>query len=270
MKIPRKAALLLLATVLAASGWAYAQGEDNTFAEYREMFGDDNPAEFVVEDGQALWDEARGPNNVSLQGCDLGLGAGVVDGAYVQLPRYFEDVGRVMDLSSRLVHCMVSLQGFDEAELKAQPYAERGGQQTDLEMLSAYVAAQSKGMPIQVPMAHPQEQAAFELGRQMFAFRGGPYDFGCSTCHRQTGLRIRLQALPDLTTTQGNQFAYSTWPAYRISEGLVRTMDWRMKDCARQQRLPELQLGSDISVALQMYLGVMAKGGAMDSPGLKR
>ena len=263
-------AWLLGAVIAALSSWAWAQSDDDTFAEYREMFGDDNPADFVVEDGEALWQEVRGPKNASLEGCDLGLGAGVVEGAYAQLPRYFEDTGRVMDLAGRIAHCMVDLQGVDGAELAARPYAGRGEQQTDLELLVTYVAAQSKGMPMQVPQARPEEKQSFELGQQMFAFRGGPYDFGCSTCHRETGKRIRLQALPDLTKPEGAQAAYTNWPAYRISEGLVRTMDWRMRDCARQQRLPELQLGSDISVALQTYLGVMAEGGEVMVPGLKR
>jgi sulfur-oxidizing protein SoxA len=110
----------------------------------------------------------------------------------------------------------------------------------------------------------------FEMGKQMFAYRAGPYDFGCSTCHRQTGKRIRLQALPDLTTAEGAKFTYSSWPGYRISEGTVRTMDWRMADCARQQRLPELILGSDISVALISYMAVMANGAELNVPGLKR
>lgn len=259
-----------MAALMSLSFAATAQEGEDMFAEYREMFGDDNPATFVVEDGEALWAEARGPKNASLEQCDLGLGAGVVDGAYAQLPRYFADTDRVMDLASRLVHCMVTLQGFSADELTAHPYSAGGGDQTDLEKLEAYVASKSSGMTLQVPQTHPKEKAMFEMGKQMFAYRAGPYDFGCSTCHRQTGKRIRLQALPDLTTAEGAKFTYSSWPAYRISEGTVRTMDWRMADCARQQRLPELILGSDISVALISYMAVMANGAELNVPGLKR
>ena len=47
-------------------------------------------------------------------------------------------------------------------------------------------------------------------------------------------------------------------------------MGWRMRDCFRQQRMPELIMGSEASVALQTYLAVNAAGAAMAAPGLKR
>jgi sulfur-oxidizing protein SoxA len=42
----------------------------------------------------------------------------------------------------------------------------------------------------------------------MFYVRGGPYDFGCVTCHGQGGKRIRLQDLPNLTKLEGAQKAF--------------------------------------------------------------
>lgn len=98
-----KTTAIALAGLTALSVWAQ---DDNPFAQYREMFGDDNPAELVEFEGEILWAEARGPNNVSLEQCDLGLGPGVVEGAYAQLPRHFEDADAVMDLEMRLVYCM--------------------------------------------------------------------------------------------------------------------------------------------------------------------
>jgi sulfur-oxidizing protein SoxA len=38
----------------------------------------------------------------------------------------------------------------------------------------------------------------------------------------------------------------------------------------RQQRWPELIFGSQASVDLSMYLGVLADGGTMDAPSLRR
>jgi sulfur-oxidizing protein SoxA len=48
--------------------------------------------------GEELWRKPAGPRNVSLEGCDLGVGAGVVEGAYARLPRYFPDTGKVQHL----------------------------------------------------------------------------------------------------------------------------------------------------------------------------
>lgn len=91
-----------------------------------------------------------------------------------------------------------------------------------------------------------------------------------ATCHEQSNKRIRLQQLPNLTDHTEAADAYGSWPAYRMSEGLVRTMGWRLQDCFRQQRWPELTFGSEVSVALQTYMAVNAAGGIMTAPGLKR
>ena len=88
----------------------------------------------------------------------------------------------------------------------------------------------------------------------MFFYRGGTHDFACATCHGEDGKRIRLQDLPNLTTIEGAQKAYTTWPAYRVSQGELRTFQWRLNDCFRQQRFPELVFGSDASIALTTYL----------------
>lgn len=244
--------------------------EDSVFAEYREMMGDDNPAVFVIEEGEELWFEPQGPMQVSLEQCDLGLGPGVVQDAYSELPRYFADTERVMDLEARLVHCMVKLQGRDEKELRSKPYSSRGDTGTEMEALVTYVVDQSMGTELSVSQHHAREKFMYSLGEQIFFYRAGPYDFSCATCHSQSNKRIRLQALPNLTTNEGAGLAYTTWPAYRISQGLVRTMGWRMQSCARQQRLPELQMGSEANIALQTYMGVNAMGTVMAAPGLKR
>ncbi|SFF34914.1 sulfur oxidation c-type cytochrome SoxA [Fontimonas thermophila] len=121
-----------------------------------------------------------------------------------------------------------------------------------------------------VPFEHPLEKAAYETGRAIFYYRAGPHDFSCATCHAATGKRIRLQALPNLTDPADVRAAYTTWPAYRISQGELRTMEWRLNDCFRQQRFPELQYGSDAAIALTMFLAKNAEGGVLSAPALKR
>jgi sulfur-oxidizing protein SoxA len=119
-------------------------------------------------------------------------------------------------------------------------------------------------------MAHPKEQEAYRLGEKMFYFRGGTHDFACATCHGEDAKRIRLQDLPNLTKLEGAQKAYTTWPAYRVSQGELRTFQWRLNDCFRQQRFPELVFTSDASIALTMFLARNANGAAFDAPAIKR
>lgn len=262
---------LALGGLLAVAGNASAQDTAAGIAQYREMLGDGgNPAELIEMTGEELWAEKRGPKNASLEQCDLGLGPGVVKGAYAQMPRYFKDANQVMDLETRLVYCMVNLQGMDAKEVTKKPFSSRGEYSTDMEALVGYVVGQSRGDTIAVPQDHAQERDAFERGRQIFYFRGGPYDFSCASCHSVTGQRIRLQDLPNLTEAKPAQAAYSSWPAYRVSQGALRSMQWRLQDCFRQQRMPQLKYGSQASIDLTVFLGVNANGGAMDAPGLKR
>ena len=121
-----------------------------------------------------------------------------------------------------------------------------------------------------VPLSHPKERDMYALGEKMFFYRGGTHDFACATCHGDTGKRIRLQDLPNLMTLEGAQKAYTTWPAYRVSQGELRSFEWRLNDCFRQQRFPELQYTSDAAIALTTYLARNANGAAFDAPAIKR
>ncbi len=185
------------------------------------------------------------------------------------MPKYFKDTDRVEDLESRLVTCMVALQGFTPEQAKKQPFGD-GEKRSDIEALVAYVVTQSKGMKLSVSVKHPKEKEAYDAGRQIFFYRAGTHDFACATCHGGEGLRIRLQELPNLTRTAEAQRAYTTWPAYRVSQGEFRSMEWRLNDCFRQQRFPYLGFTSDAAIALTMFLARNADGGTMDAPAIKR
>ncbi|MFN9806554.1 MAG: sulfur oxidation c-type cytochrome SoxA [Betaproteobacteria bacterium] len=261
----------LAAGLLSAGLPAIAQqNAAEEIARYRAMLQDGNPAELVAMRGEGLWKTKRGPKQVSLEQCDLGLGPGVVKGAYARLPRYFADADTVMDFEARLVHCMVTLQGFTRAEATRNPFSGTGQRQTDNEAITAWVVEQSRGARIDVPNSHPKERAAFDRGKYLFYMRGGPYDFACSTCHGVDGQRIRLQDLPNFEDAKAAQRAFAQWPAYRVSQGALRTMQWRINDCFRQQRFPEPVFVSQTTIDLIHYLGVRASGGTMESPSIKR
>jgi len=259
------------AAVAAAVGAAYAQGStQDEIAKYREALQDGNPAELWEARGEELWKTPRGPRSVAFTACDLGLGPGVVKGAYAQLPRYFADADRVQDLETRLVWCMVNQQGFTEADATRIPFGDGSARRSDLEALAAYVAGESRGVVMNVALDHPRTREMYALGEKMFFYRGGTHDFACATCHGDDGKRIRLQDLPNLTTKDGAQKAYTTWPAYRVSQGEVRTMEWRLNDCFRQQRFPELVYDSDAAIALTTFLARNANGAEYAGPAIKR
>jgi len=270
------AAALVLTSAFAGTGLTQQSGSDSIEREldtYRSMMKSDpwsNPAMLDVDRGEALWKTPAGPNNVSLEQCDLGLGPGKVDGAFAMLPRYFTDADRVMDVEARLLWCMENLQGFDRVKLLTRPHPSAGMPVKDLGAIATYLAYRSNGRSFSATFSHPKEKAALALGETLFFHRTGPMDFACSTCHGESGKRIRLQSLPFLSKPQEARKILGEWPAYRVSTAHVMTMQHRIYDCFWQMRLPEVELGSDVSIALISYLVKQADGGEIKIPGMKR
>lgn len=267
----RRSHWLGLAAALAAAA-AAAQAPDPTAAEFdkfREIMERDNPAELFEVKGEELWRARRGPKNVSLEQCDLGLGAGVVKGAYVQMPRYFADADRVMDAEARIVHCMITLQGFTYAELAKQPFSSLVRTPEPVSLVT-YVAGQSRGMKIAAPQGHPKERAAYAAGKEIYFYRAGAFDFSCASCHGADGKRIRTQPLPNFTRPEQAIRAVQGWPGYRMTGGVMHSLQWRMNDCFRQQRFPEPGYASETVSALLDYLTVNANGHVYRGPGIKR
>lgn len=240
------------------------------FEKFRAEMEDSNPSELFEMKGEELWKAKRGPKNVSLaETCDLGLGIGNVAGAYVQMPRYFEDAGAVMDAERRIVWCMVEKQGFKFEDLAKKPFAS-GSYTPDATNLVTYVAGQSRNMKIAVPLDHPKVKEAYEIGKEMAAYRAGPYDFSCNTCHGVDGKRIRMQNLPNINAPEGALKAVQGWPGYRMTGGVQLTHQWRMSDCYRQQRFPAPKYASDAIAYLLTYLTANANGQIYKGPGIKR
>ncbi|MBS4010254.1 MAG: sulfur oxidation c-type cytochrome SoxA [Roseovarius sp.] len=260
---------LMSVAVLAGLGQAHAQNSTaEGIAKYREMLQDGNPAELFEAKGEDLWKQKRGPKNVSLEQCDLGKGPGVIEGAFVELPRFFKDTGRVQDLETRLITCMETLQGFNAAEIVKTPFGR--GEMANVTALATYVATASKGMRFNLPQTHAQEKNMYEVGKRLFFARGGPHDFACASCHATDGGRIRLQDLPNLTKNPGDGVGFAAWPAYRVSNAQMWGMQLRLNDCYRQQRFPEPKFGSDATIALGVYMGVNAKTAESIVPAIKR
>ena len=263
-----KKALLAAALLLSLAAVAQTKSAADGIAEYRKMLEDGNPADLFAAKGEGLWAQNRGPKNVSLEQCNLGQGVGKVKGAFVQLPRYFADTKRVQDLESRLLTCMETLQGFDAAEIASTPFGR--GEQSNVTALATWIAAESRGMRFNLPNTHAEERRFYELGKRAFFFRGGPYDFACASCHTDEGKRIRMQDLPVLTKNPGDGIGFAAWPAYRVSNGEMWSMQLRLNDCFRQQRFPYPGFASEATIALGSYLGINASGAESIAPGLKR
>lgn len=279
-----KKALFALPLALAVGMPAHADMRDNpadvlrhvistlpdsmylTQSEQNLMMMEDNPNLWTVEDGRELFYAQRGPNNVSLETCDFGKGPGVLDGAYVEMPRFFADTGRVMDLESRLVHCMITIQGFAADDPAVR---QRHGSNSDHMKLQSYITHQSNGLPWNPSLSHPLERAMRDAGEQLFYRRAGALDMSCQTCHAQEGKRIRASVLPSLNRPEEWTKAIS-WPAFRVGHQNSRSTQHRVRGCYWQMRQGQIIAGSDASIALVSFWTDAARGQPAILPDMKR
>jgi sulfur-oxidizing protein SoxA len=237
-----------------------------TQSDQNLMMMADSPATWTIEEGAELFHQARGPKNKSLESCDFGKGPGVLEGAYVELPRYFEDTGEVMDLENRLVYCMKTIQGYTDSD---QEVRKRHGSGSDHMKLQTYIAAQSNGMEWNPPLEHPLERAMRDAGEVLFYRRAGAYDMSCATCHTRDGRRIRASVLPNKENPAEWTKAIS-WPAFRVGHDNVRSTQHRVRGCFWQMRQAGIKGGSDASIALISYWTDAARGQPAVLPDMKR
>ncbi len=93
------------------------------------------------------------------------------------LPRYFADADRVQDLETRLVWCMVALQGIAEADAdegavrRPRPEIRHGGARRLDHLRSARREDERRARAIR------RKSEAYRLGEKMFYFRGGTARF---------------------------------------------------------------------------------------------
>ena len=127
-----------------------------------------------------------------------------------------------------------------------------------------------QGRPAMLVIAKQGGSAAREIGKAVAAYRAGPYDFSCSSCHGDDGKRIRMQELANISSPEGAAKSVQGWPGYRMTGGVMLTLQWRMNDCFRQQRFPAPNYLSDTITALITYLSANAEGSLYKGPGIKR
>ena len=93
----------------------------------------------------------------------------------------------------------------------------------ELLSLTAYVALQSRGVPLAVTIDGPA-RAAFERGRAFYEARHGQMNLACAQCHDQNwGKRLLSE-----TVSQGHGNAF---PAYRLEWQSLGSLQRRIRAC---------------------------------------
>lgn len=211
---------------------------------------DANPGLLWLQDGADLWSTAPAPDRPACAGCH-GEAATAMRGVAARYPTWDEATAAPIDLQGRINACRRRHQG-------AEPYAYES---RELLGLTAYVAAQSAGLPITTP-ADARLGSARSAGRALFTRRMGQLGLSCAACHDGNhGRRLGAALIP-----QGHPTGY---PLYRLEWQGLGSVQRRLRNCMTGMRAEPFAYGAPEFVALERYLMDRAAPLPMETPAVR-
>ncbi len=257
MSFPRNIAIasVLVATAVAAAEIPQEErrsGFSFMTPETQAMQNDDtsNPGMLWVLDGEALWKRKDGTAEKACADCH-GDAAASMKGVAARYPAFDKALGRPVDLEQRINLCRTTQQ-------QAPPLAFES---RDLLALTAFVARQSRGSPIE-PGTDPQLEPFIAKGRALYTQRQGQLNLACANCHDDNwDKRLAGSAI-----TQGHATGY---PLYRLEWQTFGSLQRRLRACLTGIRAQAYDFGSPELVELELYLMSRAKGLPMESPAVR-
>ena len=208
-----------------------------------------NPGMLWVLDGDALWKTKAGATAKSCADCHNDVSS--MRGVAARYPAFDEAQGRPVDLEQRINLCRARNQ-------QATPLAYES---RDLLALTAFVAQQSRGMPIETG-ADPQLTPFIAKGRDLFTRRQGQLNLGCANCHDDNWDR----RLAGSAITQGHPTGY---PLYRLEWQTLGSLQRRLRACISGIRAQPYDYGAPELVELELYLMSRARGMAIETPAVR-
>lgn len=221
--------------------------------DIRELQNDDaaNPGMLWVERGKSLWSQPAGRDNASCASCH-GDAERSMRGVAARYPRYDPAVANIVNVERRINQCRIERQ--HSAPLRYES--------DELLALSAFVANQSRGLPVQASI----DGAAlthFEAGRAHYVTRQGQLNLSCAHCHERNWGRTLL-AEP-ISQGQSNGF-----PAYRLEWQGLGSLHRRLRACQAGIRAEPSAAGSQELLDLELYLAWRANGLPVEAPAVRR
>jgi len=208
-----------------------------------------NPGMLWVLDGEGLWGSKEGSADRACADCHGDAGKSM-KGVAARYPAFDAARGRPIDLEQRINICRTEKQ-------KAPPLAPES---KELLALTAYVALQSRGMPISIAIDRMVEFV--EAGRSLFHRRQGQLNLSCSQCHDDNwGKHLAASIVP-----QGHPTGY---PLYRLEWQSLGSLQRRLRNCMIGMRAEPYDYGAPENVALELYLLWRARGLPLETPAVR-
>ena len=253
------AVVALIGLVIAASAWGgeiapgdRRSGYDFMGRDIRAMQDDDtsNPGMLWVLEGATLWARKTGAAGRACADCH-GDAAASMKGVAARYPAFDAAKGRPVNLEQRILACRV-----DRQQAPSLAYESR-----EVLALSAYVARQSRGLPITITIDE-RTQPFLDAGRATYQRRQGQLNLSCSQCHDDHwGRQLAGSVIPQAHPTG--------YPVYRNEWQSLGSLQRRLRGCLTGIRAESYDYGAPELVDLELYLMWRARGMTLETPAVR-
>ena len=247
------------ASALLANAWAAEiplgerrSGYDLMSRETRAMQDEDatNPGMLWVLDGETLWNRKSGAAGRACADCH-GDARASMKGVAARYPAFDSSRARPVSLEQRINLCRTGRQ-------KAAPLAYES---KELLALTAYVARQSRGLPISI-LIDARSKPFLEAGREAFHRRQGQLNLACAQCHDDNwGKRLAGSVIPQAHPTG--------YPLYRLEWQGLGSLERRLRNCLTGIRAQVPDFGAAELVDLELFLMWRARGMKIETPAVR-
>lgn len=220
--------------------------------QIRAMQEDDtlNPGMLWVLDGEELWRRPAGAEGMSCADCH-GDAQVSMRGVATRYPAFDAGRQRAISLEGRIQACRRDRQ-------LAPPFPP---EDDDRLALVAYVAHQSRGLPIAV-VEDERLRPFLDRGRKLFERRHGQLALSCADCHAfHRGQRLGGSVIPGAQPTG--------YPIYRLEWQAMGSLQRRLRNCMVGVRAEPYPYDASEHVELELYLTFRAQGLLLETPGVR-
>ncbi len=247
------------AIALAASAFAgeipradRRSGYDFMSRDTRAMQDDDtaNPGLLWVLEGGTLWSRKTGAAGRACADCH-GDARASMKGVAARHPGFDAAKGRPVSLEQRVNFCRTDRQ-------QAPPLA---WESRELLALTAYVARQSRGLPIEIAIDQ-RTQPFLDAGRAIWDRRQGQLNLACSQCHEANwGRQLAGSVIPQAHPTG--------YPLYRLEWQSLGSLQRRLRNCLVGMRAEPHEYGAPEFVDLELFLMWRAREMTFEAPAVR-
>jgi L-cysteine S-thiosulfotransferase len=209
-----------------------------------------NPGMLWVKQGETLWNKSEGSQSKSCASCHNDATKSMRSVA-TKYPVFDAKTSAPMNLSKKILQCRT-----DQQQASLLPFENQS-----LLSLEAYVAYQSRGLPIKAS-TDTKLKSHIDNGKKLYSQPLGQLNLSCAQCHDQlAGQRLGSAPIPEAHP--------NGYPIYRLEWQGLGSLQRRLRNCMSGVRAEGFAYGSKELIEIELYLVNRANGMLIEVPGVR-